>query len=47
MSGPLQHGAPAPRFSAAASDGQTYTLEELLARGPVALFFYPGNDTPG
>lgn len=47
MSEPLKIGAPAPRFSAPANDGRTYTLEELLARGPVALFFYPGNDTPG
>jgi peroxiredoxin Q/BCP len=43
----LPVGAEAPRFSAPASDGRTYSLEELLARGPVALFFYPGNNTPG
>jgi peroxiredoxin Q/BCP len=47
MSEPLRVGAPAPQFSAPASDGQEYTLEQLLTRGPVALFFYPGNDTPG
>jgi len=47
MSELMKVGAPAPRFSAPASDGQTYSLEELLTRGPVALFFYPGNDTPG
>ncbi|MBX6330892.1 MAG: redoxin domain-containing protein [Gemmatimonadaceae bacterium] len=43
----LPIGAEAPRFSAPASDGHTYSLEALLARGPVALFFYPGNNTPG
>jgi peroxiredoxin len=44
---PLPIGAMAPDFSATASDGATYRLSELLARGHVALFFYPGNDTPG
>jgi peroxiredoxin len=43
----LAVGAQAPDFSAAASDGRTYTLESLLERGAVALFFYPGNNTPG
>lgn len=43
----LSIGASAPEFSAQASDGKTYTLGELLRRGPVALFFYPGNNTPG
>jgi peroxiredoxin len=43
----LRVGAPAPGFSARASDGQIYTLWDLLQRGPVALFFYPGNNTPG
>jgi peroxiredoxin Q/BCP len=43
----LPVGTPAPDFRAIASDGATYTLAELLERGPVALFFYPGNNTPG
>lgn len=43
----LPFGATAPTFSAQASDGATYSLDELLRRGPVALFFYPGNNTPG
>jgi peroxiredoxin len=43
----LRVGARAPEFSAPASDGNEYTLGELLARGAVALFFYPGNNTPG
>ena len=40
-------GAPAPEFTAAASDGRDYTLSELLAGSRVLLAFYPGNDTPG
>jgi peroxiredoxin len=40
-------GAPAPRFSAPASDGTTYSLDGLLSEGSVILLFYPGNNTPG
>jgi peroxiredoxin len=40
-------GAKAPEFTAAASDGQTYRLSQLLARSRILLLFYPGNDTPG
>lgn len=47
MSEPLAIGSKAPAFTAAASDGNTYTLGELLKSGPVALVFYPGNNTPG
>ncbi|HEX6534944.1 MAG TPA: redoxin domain-containing protein [Gemmatimonadaceae bacterium] len=43
----LVPGTPAPDFTAPASDGRTYELRTLLAAGPVALFFYPGNNTPG
>ena len=45
--GPLAVGATAPPFDAEAHDGRRYRLAELLAKGPVALFFYPGNNTPG
>jgi peroxiredoxin len=44
---PLAVGARAPEITAVANDGVTYRLSELLARGHVALFFYPGNNTPG
>ncbi len=44
---PLPVGTRAPDFTAEASDGKTYHLAEMLARGHVALFFYPGNNTPG
>jgi peroxiredoxin Q/BCP len=43
----LQPGTPAPDFSADASDGRTYRLQELLENGRVLLVFYPGNNTPG
>ncbi|HYU27562.1 MAG: hypothetical protein DMD48_00385 [Gemmatimonadetes bacterium] len=47
MSEPLPIGSTAPAFNAAASDGKTYALGDLLKHGPVALVFYPGNNTPG
>ena len=43
----LGAGSRAPTFRAAASDGNTYDLTELLGEGHVVLVFYPGNDTPG
>ncbi len=47
MSELLEVGSDAPRFTAEASDGRTISLDELLETGAVALFFYPGNNTPG
>jgi len=47
VTGLLEPGSMAPDFSAAASDGRTYVLRELLADSRVLLAFYPGNDTPG
>jgi peroxiredoxin len=47
MSDLLPIGTKAPGFSAAASDGKTYRLKDLLTVGHIALVFYPGNDTPG
>jgi peroxiredoxin len=43
----LQPGTIAPDFTASASDGETYGLQELLRRSRVLLVFYPGNNTPG
>ena len=43
----LPVGTPAPDFTAAASDGRTYRLSQLLAQSRILLVFYPGNDTPG
>lgn len=47
MSHLIQAGETAPDFTAAASDGRTYHLRDLLADSRVFLVFYPGNDTPG
>jgi peroxiredoxin len=47
MSEPLPIGSKAPAFTAPASDGHIYVLGDLLKHGPVALVFYPGNNTPG
>jgi peroxiredoxin len=47
MSDLLAIGSPAPDFTAAASDGKTYTLADVLKRTAVFLVFYPGNNTPG
>jgi peroxiredoxin Q/BCP len=45
--GPLAPGDRAPDFELAAGGGGRVRLATLLKEGPVALFFYPGNDTPG
>ncbi len=47
MSELLGIGSAAPSFTATANDGSTISLEDLLKKGAVALFFYPGNNTPG
>jgi len=43
----LQPGTLAADFTASASDGGTYRLQELLKRSRILLVFYPGNNTPG
>lgn len=35
----MQQGSAAPAWSARASDGKTYSLDDLLKRGPVVLYF--------
>lgn len=44
---PLTVGAMAPDFELEGTGGQRLQLSALLERGAVALFFYPGNNTPG
>lgn len=46
MSTILQAGSPAPSFKLAASDGKTYSTEDLKKQRFV-LYFYPKADTPG
>jgi len=43
----LAAGDPAPDFQLEGTRGGPYRLADLLPLGPVALFFYPGNNTPG
>ena len=40
-------GSKAPNFAAITDDGTKVSLRELLKSGAVALFFYPGDNTPG
>jgi len=44
---PLPVGTQAPDFDLEATGGGRVKLSALLAKGPVALFFYPGDFTPG
>lgn len=43
----LKVGDAAPLFSAASSDGSTVELKSLIGKGPIVLYFYPKDDTPG
>lgn len=40
-------GDPAPDFDLPAADGSRVRLRELRANGPVVVFFYPKDQTPG
>ncbi len=44
---PLPVGATAPDFELDATGGGRIRLSTLLVDGPVALYFYPGDFTPG
>lgn len=43
----LAPGTPAPDFSLPGDDGGAVTLESLTADGPLILYFYPADFTPG
>jgi thioredoxin-dependent peroxiredoxin len=43
----LKNGTRAPEFELADQDGRTHTLKSLLADGPLILYFYPADFTPG
>lgn len=44
---PLHAGDAAPDFSLPQQDGSIVRLSELLARGPVVVYFYPRDETAG
>ena len=44
---PLEVGSAAPSFDAEATGGGRVKLSAMLASGAVALYFYPGDFTPG
>lgn len=43
----LKPGSTAPEFKVSDSDGKTVTLGSLLRDGPLILYFYPADFTPG
>ncbi|MGH9122474.1 MAG: peroxiredoxin [Acidimicrobiales bacterium] len=43
----MQPGDQAPQFELPDQNGEMRSLADLLAKGPVALFFYPAAMTPG
>ena len=43
----LAKGTQAPEFELADQDGRKHTLKSLLAGGPLILYFYPADFTPG
>ena len=43
----LKTGTTAPDFTLPDQDGNEVTLSEVLAKGPVLLYFYPADFTPG
>lgn len=43
----LRVGERAPNFSLPDENGERVSLEDLRARGPVVVYFYPRDDTPG
>ncbi len=43
----LANGTKAPEFDLADQHGKRHTLKSLLADGPLILYFYPADFTPG
>ena len=43
----LEIGTPAPDFELPNQHGQLIRLSVLLQKGPLVLYFYPKNETPG
>jgi thioredoxin-dependent peroxiredoxin len=47
MAQSLRPGDRSPSFELPAQDGRRVGLSELTAKGPVVVFFYPKDETPG
>lgn len=43
----LEAGQRAPEFSLSDANGDTVTLSEIIEQGPVIVYFYPADFTPG
>jgi thioredoxin-dependent peroxiredoxin len=43
----VEVGDPAPDFTLPSQSGEHVRLSEVWARGPVVLYFYPKDETPG
>jgi peroxiredoxin Q/BCP len=43
----VEVGDPAPDFTLPSQTGERVRLSEVWARGPVVLYFYPKDETPG
>jgi peroxiredoxin Q/BCP len=43
----LKNGTQAPEFDLVDQDGKRHTLKSLLKDGPIILYFYPADFTPG
>jgi peroxiredoxin Q/BCP len=43
----IKEGERAPQFEAAIQDGSQVSLGTLLENGPLVLYFYPKDFTPG
>lgn len=43
----LANGSKAPEFNLSDQDGKRHSLQSLLSTGPLILYFYPADFTPG
>jgi peroxiredoxin Q/BCP len=43
----LKNGTKAPEFELEDQDGKSHTLDSLLQKGSIILYFYPADFTPG
>ena len=47
MKGRVEVGDAAPDFTLPSQSGEQVRLRDVVARGPVVLYFYPRDETPG